>query len=105
SGPIAEVPPADRFEVRLGIRERINRLNPVGLHRFIPRPVPTGRRDVRPHALLVEAIDGRAGDLGDVAGLLEYGEAIEHAIDLEQVLLRVIELQTEDVEVDAEVNA
>src|SRR3954467_15759244 len=75
--PVAEVPPADRSEVGLGIDQRVDRLGPVGLRRFAPRPVPAGGGGGGAHAVLVQPVDGRAGDLADVARFVEDREPVE----------------------------
>src|SRR4051812_37463010 len=47
---VGEVPPADRFEFRLAVDQRVNRFEPVGLRRFAPRTVPPRRGGFWSHA-------------------------------------------------------
>src|SRR5262245_47339871 len=47
---VCQIPPADGFVFGLAIDKRVNRFEPIGLCLFAPRPMPTWRRRLRPHA-------------------------------------------------------
>src|SRR4051794_7673806 len=102
---IGQVPPADGFELRLAVDERVNRFEPVGLRRLAPRAMPAGRGRFRPHAIWVWPIDGSGGDFGDVDRRIKNLEAIEHPLDFQHVHLWIIKLQTQYVEINVRTQA
>src|SRR5206468_7791074 len=101
AGAIGEIPPADRRERRLGVAESVDAFGPVGLKRRRPRSVPARRVNAGAHALLVQTILRGGGALGDLDRLIESHKAIEHAIGLEEVVLRVVKLQADRFVFDA----
>src|SRR5262249_15013682 len=89
---IREIPPSHALERRLAVAKGVDPLGPVGLKRRRPRAVPARGVDTRTHALLVQSIVRCGGEFGDLDRLIEGDIAIEHAIGLEEIVLRVVQL-------------
>src|SRR5205823_5523262 len=90
SRDFGEIPPADRLEFGLAVNQRVDAFDPVRLRRFAPLLVPARGFGARTHALGIQTGLRSGGDLGDVQPAVEDLEAVEHAVDLKQVELRIV---------------
>ena len=98
SAYIGEVPVSHGLKLQLAVTKRIDRLEPISLHRFGPGTMPAGNHAFGPHACGVEAVGGIAGNFADVERAAESGKSIQHRVDLEEIVLGIIKLETDTLE-------